>query len=102
VAGFRLSFFVSGLVGFNWHGYLVKSAAGFRHDGRIEHLTPGLAIAGEVISAALNLGLVGVLVLLAYLIRRGLNWARIVLTIWIVLGVPAVVGGDLLSYLLEP
>ena len=99
VAGIRLIFFIVGQVEFNWPEYLARAAAGFPHNGRVEQVPPGAAIAGEVISAAFSLGFIAVSILLAYQIRSGLNWARIVLTVWAVLAVPTALGGYVLSYL---
>ncbi len=67
---------------FDWDAYLAKSVHSFVRDGHVLYVTPALAVGTIVFAIVVVLTLNAVQLLLGYLVRRGVNWARIVLTLF--------------------
>ena len=76
-----LIFFIVSQFQFNWHTYLAKAVHPFEHNGRVLQVTPELAIFVISIGIAGNVLGIAARVVFAFLMRRGLNWVRIVLTV---------------------
>ena len=86
VAGIRILVDVLTL---DWNAYLATAVHSFVHNGRTLHVTTAEAIGGRVASWALGLVVVGVKIVLSLLLRRGLNWVRVLLSVFAVLGLLA-------------
>ncbi len=69
------------IVGFNWDSYLATAVHSFEHNGHQIQVTPGLAIFSLISSFAVGTLSIAYGVALALLLRRGLGWVRILLSI---------------------
>lgn len=70
------------IVGFNWGSYLATTVHSFEDHGRQLQVTPGLAIFLVVSSFVVGIFSIASWVALALLLRRGLGWVRILLSIF--------------------